>query len=145
MELFVVSYFFLWRRCKDALSRPLTISALITRHQIIMRGVRNIANTWRTVVCTIHQPTTDVFLLFDNLLLLKRGGETVFFGPIGDQARDLVAYLEGIPGTPKLKENHNPATYMLEVIGAGVGSANANDFHQIWKDSALNKVRERFM
>ncbi|ETO80147.1 hypothetical protein F444_05278, partial [Phytophthora nicotianae P1976] len=46
--------------------------------KLIMDGVRKVANTGRTVVCTIHQPSTEVFSVFDSLLLLKRGGETVF-------------------------------------------------------------------
>ena len=31
-------------------------------------------------VCTIHQPSIDIFESFDELLLLKRGGETIYAG-----------------------------------------------------------------
>ncbi|KAJ0542278.1 putative ABC-type xenobiotic transporter [Helianthus annuus] len=41
---------------------------------IVIRAVRNIVDTGRTVVCTIHQPSIDIFESFDELLLMKRGG-----------------------------------------------------------------------
>jgi hypothetical protein len=47
-----------------------------------MRSVRNIVNTGRTIVCTIHQPSIDIFESFDELLLLKRGGQTIYAGHI---------------------------------------------------------------
>ena len=47
---------------------------------IVMRTVRNIVNTGRTIVCTIHQPSIDIFESFDELLLLKRGGQTIYAG-----------------------------------------------------------------
>lgn len=34
---------------------------------IIMRTVRNTVDTGRTVVCTIHQPATDIFEAFDKV------------------------------------------------------------------------------
>lgn len=34
---------------------------------IVMRTVRNIVNTGRTIVCTIHQPSTDIFESFDEV------------------------------------------------------------------------------
>ena len=49
---------------------------------IVMRTVRNIVNTGRTIVCTIHQPSIDIFESFDELLLLKRGGQTIYAGQL---------------------------------------------------------------
>ncbi|CAI5700434.1 unnamed protein product [Peronospora effusa] len=105
--------------------------------KLIMDGVRKVANTGRTVVCTIHQPSTEVFSVFDSLLLLKRGGETVFAGELGNNASELIAYLESIEGVTKLKDNYNPATWMLEVTGAGVGNSNGDetDFVAVFKSS----------
>lgn len=34
---------------------------------IVMRAVRNTVDTGRTVVCTIHQPSNDVFESFDEV------------------------------------------------------------------------------
>lgn len=38
---------------------------------IVMRVVKNIVNTRRTVVCTIHQPSIDIFEAFDEVLMDK--------------------------------------------------------------------------
>jgi archaellum biogenesis ATPase FlaH len=35
---------------------------------IVMRVVRNIVDTGRTLVCTIHQPSIDIFEAFDDLV-----------------------------------------------------------------------------
>lgn len=35
---------------------------------IVMRVVKNIVSTRRTVVCTIHQPSIDIFEAFDEVL-----------------------------------------------------------------------------
>ena len=57
-----------------------------------MRTVRNIVNTGRTIVCTIHQPSIDIFEAFDELLLLKRGGELIFNGQLGKDSKRLIQY-----------------------------------------------------
>ena len=73
----------------------LTVAGLDARAAaIVMRAVRNIVNTGRTIVCTIHQPSIDIFESFDELLLLKRGGETIFNGQLGKDSKDLVKYFQ---------------------------------------------------
>ncbi|CAK4089647.1 unnamed protein product [Aphanomyces euteiches] len=105
--------------------------------KIIMTGIRKIASTGRTVVCTIHQPSKEVFEMFDSLLLLKRGGETVFFGDLGVNSSLLMDYFMRIPGTPEMAPGYNPATWMLEVIGAGVETkvTNTTDYVEVFQHS----------
>jgi len=103
--------------------------------KIVMDSVRKVANTGRTVVCTIHQPSSDVFTLFDSLLLLKRGGQMVFFGELGGaDSRNLVQYFEKMPGVTPLRRGANPANWMLECIGAGVSGGAPNDHASLESD-----------
>lgn len=106
--------------------------------KLIMDGVRKVADTGRTIVCTIHQPSTEVFMLFDKLLL-KRGGQTVFFGDLGKRAQKMVDYFEAIPGVTPLREGYNPATWMLECIGARVIHVHDNpvDFVDVFNSSKM--------
>ncbi|OWZ04055.1 ABC transporter [Phytophthora megakarya] len=115
--------------------------------KLIMDGVRKVADSGRTIICTIHQPSSEVFYLFDSLLLLKRGGETVFYGDLGPKCRNLIDYFEGIPGVAPLPKGYNPATWMLECIGAGVGNtaADSTDFVNCFRNSALNRSLETNM
>ncbi|XP_021275798.1 ABC transporter G family member 38 [Herrania umbratica] len=82
---------------------------------IVMRTVRNTVDTGRTVVCTIHQPSIDIFESFDELFLLTRGGEEIYFGPLGRHSGHLIKYFEEINGVGKIKDGCNPATWVLEV------------------------------
>ncbi|KAL9350667.1 hypothetical protein Peur_057922 [Populus x canadensis] len=50
---------------------------------IVMRTFRNTVDTGRTVVCTIHQASIDIFESFDELFLLKQGGQEIYVGPVG--------------------------------------------------------------
>ncbi|BBM99977.1 ATP-binding cassette, subfamily G (WHITE), member 2, PDR [Marchantia polymorpha subsp. ruderalis] len=104
---------------------------------IVMRTVRNTVDTGRTVVCTIHQPSIDIFEAFDELLLLKRGGRTIYAGPLGRRSHRLKEYFEAVPGAPKLKDGYNPATWMLEVSSVGVETKLGVDFADIYESSAL--------
>lgn len=51
---------------------------------------------------------------FDNLLLLRHGGRTVFFGPVSQ----LIPYFEAVPGVRPITPGTNAANWMLECIGA---------------------------
>ncbi|KAJ6793990.1 ABC transporter G family member 42-like [Iris pallida] len=104
---------------------------------IVMRTVRNTVETGRTVVCTIHQPSIDIFEAFDELLLMKRGGEVIYSGPLGKNSHKMVKYFEEIPGVPKIKEKYNPATWMLEASSVSAEVRLQIDFAEYYKLSAL--------
>ncbi|KAM7493208.1 hypothetical protein LguiB_027817 [Lonicera macranthoides] len=104
---------------------------------IVMRTVRNTVDTGRTVVCTIHQPSIDIFDAFDELFLLKRGGEEIYVGPLGRHSSHLIEYFEGINGVSKIKDGYNPATWMLDVTSAQQEAALGVNFVELYKNSEL--------
>ncbi|CAJ2632869.1 unnamed protein product [Trifolium pratense] len=104
---------------------------------IVMRTVRNTVDTGRTVVCTIHQPSIDVFESFDELLLLKQGGQGMYVGPLGHHSLNLISYFEGIQGISKIKDGYNPATWMLEVTTSSKEVELGIDFAEVYKNSEL--------
>ncbi|XP_051118241.1 pleiotropic drug resistance protein 2-like isoform X2 [Andrographis paniculata] len=106
---------------------------------IVMRTVRNTVDTGRTVVCTIHQPSIDIFEAFDELLLLKRGGRVIYAGPIGWRSQNLIEYFEAIPGIRKIEDGYNPATWMLEVTTTAIENQLGVDFADIYANSSLYK------
>ncbi|KAJ7974462.1 Pleiotropic drug resistance ABC transporter [Quillaja saponaria] len=106
---------------------------------IVMRVVKNIVNTRRTVVCTIHQPSIDIFEAFDELILLKRGGQQIYSGELGQNSSKLIEYFEAIPGVPKIKENYNPATWMLEVTSPSAEAQLGLDFSHLYRESYLSR------
>jgi hypothetical protein len=93
-----------------------------------MRGMKRIAVSGRAVCATIHQPSIAIFRDFDNLLLLKRGGEVVFFGSLGENSVNLIQYLERYEATPKIRAGENAATWMLTATGAGSSTSNKKPF-----------------
>jgi len=64
----------------------------------------SLAKSQRTVICTIHSPRTDIFNLFDKVLLLSQG-ETVYFG----QAKEMVPYFDKLGFT--CPQYTNPCDY----------------------------------
>ncbi|KAJ4838958.1 hypothetical protein Tsubulata_014816 [Turnera subulata] len=104
---------------------------------IVMRTVRNTVDTGRTVVCTIHQPSIDIFEAFDELFLMKRGGQEIYVGPLGRHSSHLIKYFEEIEGVSKIKDGYNPATWMLEVTTSAQELAMGVDFTEIYRNSDL--------
>lgn len=109
---------------------------------IVMRTVRNTVDTGRTVVCTIHQPSIDIFEAFDELLLLKRGGQVIYAGPLGDRSCKLVDYFQAVPGVPPIKDGFNPSTWMLDVTSQSSERNLGVDFAQIYASSSLYQRNE---
>ncbi|KAL8551735.1 hypothetical protein ACS0TY_000705 [Phlomoides rotata] len=112
---------------------------------IVMRTVRNTVDTGRTVVCTIHQPSIDIFEAFDELLLMKRGGQVIYTGPLGHHSRLLVEYFQSIQGVPEIKEGYNPATWMLDVTTPAMEAQLNVDFAEIYATSELYRRNEELI
>ncbi|PIA41675.1 hypothetical protein AQUCO_02200244v1 [Aquilegia coerulea] len=107
---------------------------------IVMRTVRNTVNTGRTVVCTIHQPSIDIFEAFDELFLMKRGGREIYVGALGSHSCDLISYFEGVEGVDKIKDGYNPATWMLEMTSRAREETLNVDFAELYKKSELYRA-----
>ncbi|KPM39619.1 ABC transporter G family member 11 [Neonectria ditissima] len=100
----------------------------------VVRFLKKLASSGQSILCTIHQPNAALFENFDRLLLLQRGGRTVYFGDIGKDASVLRDYLaqHGAETPP----TENVAEYMLEAIGAGSAPrVGDRDWADIWDES----------
>lgn len=47
----------------------------------VMLTIKNLCKNGHTVICTVHQPRSNIFQMFDYLLLLNEGfnNEDIFF------------------------------------------------------------------
>ncbi|KIM37032.1 hypothetical protein M413DRAFT_448754 [Hebeloma cylindrosporum] len=98
----------------------------------IISFLRTLADNGQAILCTIHQPSAELFQVFDRMLLLRKGGQTCYFGDIGRNATTLIDYFER-NGARTCLPNENPAEYMLDVIGAGATATSEQDWYSIWK------------
>ncbi|KAF8751885.1 ABC transporter, partial [Rhizoctonia solani] len=98
----------------------------------IIEFLKSLADQGQAILCTIHQPSSELFQSFDRLLLLRRGGQTCYFGDLGENSSTLISYFEQ-NGARKCQSDENPAEYMLDVIGAGATATSAIDWHATWK------------
>ncbi|XP_027346986.1 ABC transporter G family member 11-like [Abrus precatorius] len=78
----------------------------------VMKRISTLAqndNTQRTVIASIHQPSSEVFQLFDNLCLLS-SGRTVYFGPASAASEFFAS--NGFPCAALM----NPSDHLLKTI-----------------------------
>ncbi|KAF9114948.1 hypothetical protein BGX27_009378 [Mortierella sp. AM989] len=97
----------------------------------IMKFMRKLTDQGQAILCTIHQPSSQLFAFFDNLLLLAKGGRTVFFGELGHDSSNLIQYFEK-NGAPKCASDANPAEYILDVVNARHSDL---EWPEIWNES----------
>ncbi|KAF9562319.1 hypothetical protein EC968_005269 [Mortierella alpina] len=97
----------------------------------IMRFMRKLTDQGQAILCTIHQPSSQLFGFFDDLLLLAKGGRTVYFGDLGHDSKELISYFER-NGAPQCAANANPAEYILNVVNDRRSNLN---WAEIWDAS----------
>ncbi|KAJ9144065.1 ABC-2 type transporter [Pleurostoma richardsiae] len=96
-----------------------------------VRFLRKLADAGQAILVTIHQPSAQLFAEFDTLLLLAKGGRTVYFGDIGDNAQVVRDYF-GRYGAPCPKES-NPAEHMIDVVSGPL--SQGKDWAEVWLSS----------
>jgi ABC-type multidrug transport system ATPase subunit len=102
----------------------------------IVRFLRKLADVGQAILVTIHQPSASLFYQFDSLLLLAKGGKTVYNGKIGKEAAAIKAYFarEGAP----CPDEANVGEHMIAVVSGTM--SQKRDWHQVWLASPENKV-----
>ena len=75
----------------------------------VMETLKDLANNGRTIVQTIHQPNSDIFEMFDKLMLLAKG-KIIYF----NDANLAVDYFTKI--NYKCPELSNPADYFMGIM-----------------------------
>jgi len=86
----------------------------------LIESLKNLALTGRTVICTIHQPSSDIFRLFDDMILLNHG-KIVYEGPVDN----IVQYFDSLGY--KCPQYTNPSDFIFMNILNPVYLINNND------------------
>lgn len=78
----------------------------------IVRFLKKLSRAGQAIVCTIHQPSSVIIEQFDMVLALNPGGNTFYFGPMGENGKDVIKYFadRGAQCPPK----KNVAEFILE-------------------------------
>lgn len=109
----------------------------------IIKLLRDLADAGQAILCTIHQPSSTLIEQFDRLLVLAKGGRTVYFGDLGADSQMVIDYFTSY-GAPPCPKGANPAEYILEQIGAGATGHATLDWPSVWASSSERQaVTER--
>lgn len=81
----------------------------------VVNMMKNLAHSGRTVICTIHQPSSEVFILFDRLLLLAEG-QVAFMGSLAEAQEHFTSLRMVVP------QNFNPADFYLRLLSTIPGN-----------------------
>ena len=76
---------------------------------------RNLSDQGKTIVCTIHQPSSQVFAMFDRILLMAEG-RVAFLG----NTNDAVDFFQNI--NRPCPYNFNPADHYIHVLAVRPGN-----------------------
>ena len=104
----------------------------------IVRFLKKLCEAGQAIVCTIHQPSSMLIQQFDMILALNPGGNTFYFGPVGDNGADVINYFSsrGVQCPP----DKNVAEFILEtaIKGGKHSSGKRLDWNKEWRESQEN-------
>lgn len=80
--------------------------------------------------------------MFDDLLLLKKGGNVVFFGELGKDSVNLINYFESRGANP-IMYGENPAAWMLTCYSGEHAETSMLDWGAVYKQSKQREDAQR--
>ena len=84
----------------------------------VIRTLQTLASQGRTIIVTIHQPRSEIWDLFDNVILLSRG-KPAYAG----SAKDCLSYFAKLGH--EMPPFTNPAEYLIDVVSVDNRSVEA--------------------
>ncbi|KZF25288.1 ABC multidrug transporter [Xylona heveae TC161] len=106
----------------------------------IVRFLRKLADAGQAILCTIHQPSSVLIQQFDMILALNPGGNTFYFGPVGENGSAVIDYFgkRGVHCPPA----KNVAEFILETAIKGGKRADGKklNWNKEWKESAERRA-----
>lgn len=108
--------------------------------------LRKLADDGKAILVTIHQPSSQLFQIFDRLLLLDKTGKMLYFGDIGLKSLTLISYFER-HGATACGFSQNPAEWILDVTGCSENADNSQTSSpKDWcEDWALSSERQEVL
>ena len=100
----------------------------------IVRFLKKLAAAGQAIVCTIHQPSSILIQQFDMILALNPGGNTFYFGPVGENGSDVINYF-GQRGV-HCPEDKNVAEFILETAAKPIKRPDGTKIN--WNDEWQN-------
>jgi len=101
----------------------------------VVRFLKKLANAGQAIVCTIHQPSSVLIQQFDMIAALNPGGNTFYFGPVGENGKDVVKYFadRGFECPPE----KNVAEFILETAAKSRKRPDGTkvDWNEEWRNS----------
>lgn len=108
----------------------------------VMSAVRNMTNMNQAVtLCTIHQPSTELFELFDRLLLLANG-RVLYFGPTSG----VIDYFVSCPWGFDYQVTNNPADFIISIAtGSKTMTGSLSELLDYYKTTDLYESNKTFI
>ena len=105
----------------------------------IVRFLKKLSQAGQAIICTIHQPSSVLIQQFDMILALNPGGNTFYFGPVGENGSAVIKYFadRDIHCPP----HKNVAEFILETAAKRPKGKNGKriDWNQEWQNSEESK------
>ncbi|KAI9690213.1 MAG: hypothetical protein M1822_009174 [Bathelium mastoideum] len=105
----------------------------------IIRFLKKLSASGQSIICTIHQPSSLLIQQFDMILALNPGGNTFYFGPVGENGSDVINYFaaRGVNCPPE----KNVAEFILETAAKPQKGPDGRriKWNDEWKNSEENK------